>query len=177
MREEKKSIVQELVNEINGANPLIFTDYSRANAIALSQLRSQLSTINSKYKVVQNTLFQRALETTGTGDYSNNITGPLAIAYGGKDVIEVVKILIKFIKDNPDTIVLKGGLVDKQYFELNGLEELAKLPSREMLLARLIGQINAPLSRFAMALKGNINKVVCALEGISKKKQDGPDKK
>lgn len=170
MRAEKKFIVEELVNEIRGANPLVFTDYSRVNAIGLSHLRTQLKTINSRYKVVQNSLFQRALENVGLGNYSGQLTGPIAIAYGGKDVVEVIKTLIKFFKDNPNVFIIKGGIVDKQYFELKSLEEFAKLPPKEALLARLVGQMNAPISRYVMVLRGNLQKLVCVLDGILKKK-------
>lgn len=169
MREEKKSIVDELVGEIKGANPLVFTDYSRVKANGLNQLRSQLKSINSRYRVVQNSLFVRALGNVGFEKFIKQLTGPIAVAYGGKDVIEVVKTLIKFSKDNPGIFVLKGGIVDNQYFELKGLEELAKLPPKEVLLARLVGQMNAPISRFAVVLRGNLQKLVCVLNGITKK--------
>lgn len=170
MRAEKKSIVEELVNELRGANPLVFTDYSRVKAIGLSQLRTQLKTINSRYRVVQNSLFQRALENVGFGKFVSQITGPLAVAYGGRDVVEVIKILMKFLKDNPDVFIIKGGIVDNQYFEIKSLEELAKLPPKETLLARLVGQMNAPISRFAMVLRGNLQKLICVLDAINKLK-------
>lgn len=170
MRAEKKSIVEELVNELRGANPLVFTDYSRVKAIGLSQLRTQLKTISSRYMVVQNSLFQRALENVGLGKFAGQLTGPLAVAYGGKDVIEVIKTLIKFLKDNPNVFIIKGGIVDNQYFELKSLEELAKLPPKEVLMARLVGQMNAPVSRFVMVLAGNLQKLVYVLDGITKKK-------
>lgn len=170
MREEKKFIVEELVNEIQKANPLVFTDYNKVKANDLNLLRAQLKNVNSRYRIVQNSLFQRALKDIG---FDRQFSGPLAIAYGGRDVVEVVKVLIKFAKDNPGVFIIKGGFVDRQYFELNNLEELAKLPSKEVLLARLVGQMNAPLSRFAMVLRGNLQKLVYVLDGINKKKRGG----
>lgn len=170
MREEKKFIVDELTKEIRSVNPLVFTNYSRVKANDLNQLRAQLKTVGSRYRVVQNTLFQKAFENVGLGKFVGQFTGPLAVAYGGRDVIGMIKVLIKFAEDYPDTLVIKSGIVDNQYFELNGLKELSKLPPKEMLLARLVGQMNAPLSRFAMALRGNLCKLVCVLDGISRKK-------
>lgn len=171
MRDEKKIIVEEIAGEIKGANPLLFTDSSRVKAININQLRNQLRNINSKYRVVQNSLFIRALENTGTNEKCREfLKGPVAIAYGGKDVIEVIKVLIKFSKDFPDAFVVKGGIVDNQMLELKGLETLSKLPPKEVLLSRLVSQMNAPLSRFAMVLKGNLNKLVCVLGEIAKKK-------
>lgn len=176
MRAEKKFIVEELEKEIRNANPLVFTDYSRVKAINLTQLRAQLRGVNSNYRVVQNSLFLKALQNTGSGDkYAGYLTGPTAVAYGGKDVIEVIKALMKFVKDNPNALVIKGGIVDNQFFELKGLEVLAKLPSKEALLARLVGQLNAPLSRFAAVLRGNLQKLICVLDGISKKKPSTQD--
>lgn len=170
MREEKKFIVEELAKEIRSVNPLIFTDYSRIKANDLNQLRAQLKSIGCRYRVVQNTLFRRALEDVGLDKFVGQFTGPLAVAYGGKDPIEVVKVLIKFAKDYPDTLVIKSGIVDNQYFELSGLEEVAKLPPKEVLLARLVGQMNAPVSRFVMVLRGNLYKLVSVLDHITKKK-------
>lgn len=169
MRTEKKFIVDELAKEIRSVNPLVFTDYSRVKANDLTQLRAQLKTVGCRYRVVQNTLFRRAFEDVGLGKFVSQFTGPLAVAYGGKDVIEVIKALIKFAKDYPETLVVKSGIVDNQYFELSGLEELSKLPPKEVLLARLVGQMNAPLSRFAMVLRGSLQKFICVLDGISKK--------
>lgn len=172
MRVEKKFIVEELISEIRSANPVVFTDYSKVKANEMNKLRTQLRTVNSNYKVVQNTLFLKALESLGSREkYESHVSGPTAIAYGGKDVVEVIKALIKFTKDCPDMLVIKGGVVDNQYFELKGLEDLAKLPSKEVLLARLVGQINAPLSRFAMVLNGNLQKLVCVINAITKKKE------
>jgi large subunit ribosomal protein L10 len=173
MRAEKKFIVDELINEIRSANPLIFTDYSKVRANDANRLRIQLKAVNSNYRVVQNTLFLKALESLGIREkYEPHISGPTAIAYGGKDVVEVIKALIKFTKDSQDMLVIKGGVVDNQYFETKGLEELSKLPAKEVLLARLVGQINVPLSRFAMVLNGSLQKLVCVMNAIAKKKEE-----
>jgi large subunit ribosomal protein L10 len=173
MRAEKKIIVKELIDEMSSANPLVFTDYSKVKAIEANKLRNQLRVVNSNYRVVQNTLFLKALESLGSREkYESHISGPLGVAYGGKDVVEVIKTLIKFTKDYPDMLVIKGGVVDNQYFELKGLEELAKLPAKEVLLARLVGQINAPLSRFAMVMNGSLQKLVCVMNAIAKKKEE-----
>jgi len=170
MRTEKKFMVKELEDAIRGVNPLIFTDYSKGKAKNLTELRTQLRAVNSKYKVVQNTLFKRAVESVGlTSNY--NFQGPTAVALGGKDVVEVVKTLIKFVKDNPDTVIIKGGIVDRQYLELKGLEELSKLPSKDVLRAKIVSQLNSPIYGIANVLRANLQKVVCVLDGIAKKKQ------
>lgn len=170
MRDEKKYIVEEFANRIRTANPIVFTDYSRVKANDLNQLRANLKSLNSRYTVVQNSLFQKALNSVGLEKITSQLTGPIAVAYGGKDVVEVLKVLIKYVKGYPDIFIIKGGVVDKQYFEFSGLEKLSKLPSKEVLLARLVGQMNAPLFRFAMVLRGNLQKLVYVLDGIAKKK-------
>lgn len=170
MRAEKKYIVQELLGEIKDKNPLVFTDSSRCKAKDIAQLRSQLSGCKSNYRVVQNSLFKRAVDEAGFGDKVGEFKGPTAVAYGGNDAIEVIKILIKFAKDFPDNIKIKGGIVDDEYMELSGLELLSKLPSKNVLLGRLVGQLNAPISRYVMVLNGTLNKFVYALDAIAKKK-------
>jgi len=175
MREEKKGIVQELVDEFEGANPLVFTDYTGVKAGAVADLRVQLSQMDSRYRVVQNRLFKRALDTVGLSEANDYIQGPVGVAYGGKDVVEVVKLLVKFVKDNPKTLIIKGGIVDQMSLDTESLGELAKLPPKEMLIARLVGQIGAPLSRMVMVLQGNIRNMVSVLDNICKKKAEGKE--
>lgn len=170
MRTEKKWIVEELKKEIERANPLVFTNYKGIKANDLTQLRSQLIQAEAKYKVVKNRLFKRALENVGLEKIPFKIEGPLAVAYGGRDILEVVKLLVGFAKDYPDTINIKGGVVDNAFLDLSEIETLAKLPPKEILLGKLIAQIGAPISRMVMVLQGNIQKLVCALSEIAKKK-------
>lgn len=170
MRVEKKNMVKEFSDAVRGANPVVFTDYARSGVNDLNQLRMQLRAADSKLKVVQNRLFQRAIKELNIGDSVRKFTGPTAVAYGGQDVVEVVKVLIKFVKQNPNKLVVRDGFVDGQYFELEGLEKLAKLPSRGVLIARLVGQMNAPISRWGMVLRGNLQKLVCVLDGIKGRK-------
>lgn len=172
MRVEKKYIVEELLDKTRDANPLVFTDYSKVKAQKINELRMQLRSVDSRLQVVQNRLFQRVLDETGLGNKVSKLKGPVAVAYGGKDVVEVVKILLKFLKDNPKTIDVKSGFVDGQYLELDKLEELSKLPSKDVLLAKLVGQVAAPLSRMVMVLQGNLRKLVCVLEAVKDKKSD-----
>lgn len=170
MRAEKKGIVEELKSEIEGTNPLVFTDYKGIKVKDLTQLRFKLTQVEAKYKVVKNRLFKRALEDVDIKELPFQIEGPLAIAYGGKDVVEVVKALVQFAKDYPDNINIKGGIVDNAFLDLSGIETLAKLPPKEMLLGKIVAQIGAPISRMVMVLQGNIRKLVCALDGVIKKK-------
>ena len=170
MRAEKKWIVEELKKEIEGANPLVFTDYMGIKVNDLTQLRSQLTQAEAKYKVVKNRLFKRALENIGLKEMPLEIKGPLAVAYGGRDIVEVVKLLVGFAKNYPNTINIKGGIVDNAFLDLNGIQTLAKLPPKKVLLGKLIAQINAPINRMVMVLQGNIQKLVCALSEIAKKK-------
>lgn len=170
MRAEKKDIVEQLKREIEGANPLVFTDYMGIKVNDLTQLRAQLTQAEAKYRVVKNRLFKRALGGVGLDKMPLQIEGPLAIAYGGRDIVEMVKLLVKFSKDHPDTMNIKGGIVDNAFLDLNGIEALAKLPPKEVLLGRIVAQIGAPISRLVMVLQGNIQKLVCALDAIIKKK-------
>ena len=170
MRTEKKGIVEELKREIDGANPLVFTGYIGIKASQLTQLRSRLTQIEAKYEVVKNRLFKRALEGVSLEEVPFQIKGPLAIAYGGRDVVEVVKVLVGFAKDYPNTINIKGGIVDNAFLDFSGIEALAKLLPKEVLLGKLVAQIGAPISRLVMVLQGNMQKLVCVLDGIIKKK-------
>ena len=171
MRAEKKNIVKEFSDAVRGKNPMIFANYANSRANDLTQLRMQLRMVDSNLRVVKNRLFQRVVKDSDAGDSIGTLKGPTAVAYGGRDVAEVVKVLIRFVKQNPHKLIVRDGLVDGQYLEIESLEKLAKLPSRNQLLARLVGQINAPISRWAMVLNGNLQKLVCVLNAI-KDKQD-----
>lgn len=171
MRAEKKDMVKELVAEIKNANPLVFTKYAGIKVNNMTELRSRLTQVNAKYRIIQNRLFKKAMEDIGITNVPLEIKGPFAVAYGGKDVVEVVRTLINYTKDNPDIIVIKGGLIDNNYLDSSNIEVLSKLPSKEVLIGRLVSQIGAPLTRFAMVMQGSIQKLLCALDGIAKKKQ------
>lgn len=170
MREEKKGIVNEIVNEIKDVNPLLFTDYMGIKANDFTQLRSKLMQSEAKYKVVKNRLLKRALADVGVNDMPLDLKGPLGIAYGGNDIILVVKTLVEFAKDYPDTINVKGGFVDNAFLDLNKIEALAKLPSKEVLIAKLVSQIGSPLTKMVIVLQANIQKLACALNEIKNKK-------
>lgn len=173
MRAEKKDIVQEFVNEIENVDPILFTDYSGVKSDALGNLRLQLNQAQAKYRVVHNRLFKRALESAGLESSAEYLKGPLGVAYGGRDAVAIVKLIVKFAKDNRDTFKIKGGVVDNNLLGPSELEDLSKLPSKDVLIGRLVSQIGAPLSRLVMVLQGNIRNLVSVLDNIQKKKAEG----
>ena len=171
MRPEKKSVVKEFVKEFNGANPVVFTSYSGIKVNDISQFRMRLGEIDAKYRVVQNRILGHALDSMDMKDTASYIKGPTGVVYGGDDVVEVIKLVVKFAKDSKDSFVVKGGIVDNNVYDVDSIEKLSKLPSRQELIAKLVGQIGAPLSGLVIVLQANIRKLVVALGEINKKKE------
>jgi len=170
MRIEKKGIIDKLEMDIKGTDTLLFTDYTGIKAIDLTHLRLEVNKAKAKYKVIKNRLFKRALIKAGLKDAPVQIKGPLAIAYGGNDAVQVVKILAGFVKDHPNTINIKAGFVEGAFLKGDEIVALANLPSKGALLGQLVSQIASPLSRLIMVIQGPIQKLAYALSEIGKKK-------
>jgi len=157
-RPEKVAIVEEVKGRLAAAEAVMVTEYRGLTVDAVSQLRINLRPAGGSYKVYKNTLVRRAAE--GLNDeFSELLVGPTALAFTeatpegeAGDVVSVAKALKDFAKDNPNLIV-KGGLFEGQFIDAEGLNQLADIEPREVLLAKLAGMIAAPMSQMAGLLQ------------------------
>jgi large subunit ribosomal protein L10 len=157
-RPEKVAIVEEVRERMTSAGGVYVTEYRGLNVSAISTLRRELRAAGGAYKVYKNTLVRRAAGEAGL-EIDEMLVGPTALAFvestpdGAKgDVVTVAKILRDFAKANPNLIV-KGGVLDNNVLDADGMKQLADVEPREVLLAKLAGAIAAPMVQFAGLLQ------------------------
>lgn len=169
-REQKEADVKALAEAFSGNKIAVLTDYRGLDVPSISDLRGRLREENISYKVAKNTLIKVAITKSSLKDADTSVfTGPMAIAFG-QDEAQTCKIIADFAKDNENLEIL--GALDETGNILSREEvlALAKLPSREVLTAQVVGTIAAPLSGFVRVLNGNITQLLYALNAIQEKK-------
>jgi large subunit ribosomal protein L10 len=147
-RSEKVAVVTEVRERFEAADAALLTEYRGLTVKALADLRRQLRPSGGEYKVYKNTLVRFAARDHGVAELESLLTGPTAIAFVRGDTAAVAKSLRDFARTNPN-LVVKGGLLGTKVLSAEDVQALADLPPREVLLARLAGAFQAPLSTFA----------------------------
>ncbi len=170
-KKEKELKVEEIYQKLSQSSSVIFTDFKGLTVAELSQLRAKLREVGAEYRIVKNTLALRAFQRYfPQGNVEEYLKGPTAFTYCYGDPFGILKILMDFSKNHED-LKLKGGIIDGELYNSKEIKELANLPPKEVLLAKLIGGINTPLTRLVFGLKWPINQLVWALETIKKEKE------
>lgn len=168
----KQEIVAEVTKNFQDAQTVVVTDYRGLNVAQVTKLRSELRQSGIEFKVVKNTLTKIAAKNAGVEGLETFLEGPTALAFGIEDPAAPAKILSKFAKDFK-ALEIKGGLVEGKVIDIDGVKALADLPSREELLAKVVGGMQAPLYGFANVLQGSLRNFVYVLEAIRKQKEAG----
>ena len=169
-RDEKQVTVQELVEKLGQAKGAVLTDYRGISVVKMTELRRQLRQSGIEFKVVKNTLTKRAARELGIADLDQYLEGPTAIAYSLIDPVAPAKSISEFIKIGK-VLEIKAGLLEGKVISAAGVQALADLPPREVLIAQVVGAIAAPLSGFLRVLQGPIRKFGYALEAVRKQKE------
>ena len=151
MRPEKASIVSDLSEKLTRSPFLLVTDYQRMKVDHFGELRNRLAPAGAEVRVVKNSFLKRAMADSGMPDVADKLTGQTAIVMGEKDVAPVAKILKAFAAEFK-IAALKIGVIDKAVMSTSDVEALAELPSREILLAQLLGLFQAPATRLVRVL-------------------------
>ena len=167
MRPEKASIVSDLSEKLNRSPFLLVTDYQRMKVAQFGELRNRLAPAGAEVRVVKNSFLKRAMADSGMPDVADKLTGQTAIVMGEKDVAPVAKILKMFAAEFK-IAALKIGVVDKEILSTSDVEALAELPSRDVLLAKLLGLLQAPATQLVRVL----NEPASAFARLMKAKAD-----
>lgn len=161
----KQEVVQEIADKLGRAQAMVLVDYRGLNVAEVTELRSKYRSESVDYKVYKNTMMLRALEKAGITGLDEYLTGPNAVAFSYDDPVKAAKITREFSRTN-DKLVIKAGIVDGAVIDLAGVESLAKLPSREVLVAQVLGTMNAPIQGLATVLNGTIGGLARCLDQI-----------
>lgn len=151
-RQEKVAVVEEVTAKLNAADAVIITEYRGMSVGQLATLRRQLRPAGGEYKVYKNTLARFAAQNAGVSDLASLLSGPSGITFVQGDAAAVAKSLRDASRVNP-LLVIKGGVMGGRVISAKDVESLAELPSREVLLARFAGALQAPLVKTAGLLQ------------------------
>ena len=150
--ELKQPIVQEIAGVINGAAAVVVVDYRGLTVEEDTRLRKQLREAGITYKVYKNTLVSRAVEGTEFEGLRAVLEGPSAFAISTEDATAPARIIAEFAKKSPK-LEMKAGVVEGTYYDAAGMAQVATIPSREVLLGRLFGSMQSPITNFARVIK------------------------
>lgn len=167
--ESKKKIVEELAQKLKDSCAGVIVSYEGITVADDTKLRKELRESGVEYFVVKNTLLRRAAELAGIEGLESVLEGTTAIALSKDDYVAAAKILCKFSSEK-DFYKVKIGFVEGKVISKEEVQELAKLPSKEVLIARVLGGLNAPITGLVTVLNGTIKGLVVALDAIAKKK-------
>jgi len=170
MRAEKKSILQEVRSKLSGSSFFFLANYTGLSVIKTDDLRRRLRGAKADFAVVPNKQFGMAAKECGYADLGASLSGPTALVYGKGDVVAAAKILKDFIKENDKKPALKVGGLQGTLLSPADVENLAALPSREVLLGQVVGTIAAPMSRLVGVLQQKVASVVYVLQASADKK-------
>lgn len=151
MRQEKKLIVADIASSVNESPFVYILDYTGLTVSQFSELRNRLVAVGSRVTVVKNTFLKKALSEVGLPDLSAVLKGQTAVVVGDKDAASAAKVLKTFAAETKKTEI-RGGIVDRLSVTKAQVEAIADLPSREVLLATLLGVLQAPASKLVRTL-------------------------
>lgn len=157
--EKKQVVVQEIVDKLQRASACIVVDYRGLKVEEVTELREKFRAAGVDYKVYKNTLVRRAAAEVGSLEKFDDIhlVGTNAIAFSYDDPMTPAKIINDFAKTHPK-LEFKMGYVEGEFYEAEGLKKLAGIPSKEELIAKLLGSLKAPMSNFVYMLDALIKK-------------------
>jgi large subunit ribosomal protein L10 len=169
-RAKKVSQVEKLGGELKNASSMIVATYSKLTVTQDFELRKALRPTGAKYRVVKNTLAERAGKGTKVEQALTNLQGITSIAYTEGDPVALAKALAKYVKDNPE-FSFKAGIVEGRVISVKEIESLATMPSKEELYSKLLFLLNAPSQRLVTAMNAvGRNLAVVVGQGVEQKK-------
>ena len=150
--ELKKPVIDEISELLSGAATAVVVDYRGLTVAEDTDLRKQLREAGVAYKVYKNTMINFAVKDTEFEDLSKHLEGPTALAVCKDDATAAARVLAKFAK-GAEALEIKGGIVDGVYYDAAGIAQIASIPSREVLLSKLLGSMQSPITNFARVIK------------------------
>ena len=176
-RDTKQQIVEELRQTFKENKGLWLIDFRGINVAGVTQLRRKVAEVQSHYRVVKNSLALRAAGDTSIEPLKAFFDGPTAIAYTTADPVALVKVVTEFAREHPE-IRFKAGILDGTLISSDQVAELARMPSREELISKLLFLLTAPVRQLATALGSPLGNLASVVRQIRerKEKESGGDR-
>jgi len=169
-RQTKIDQVQQLRSEMKDVDSIFLCNFKGISVDSDTQLRRELRENGSTYRVVKNTLLKLAFAESDFAQLNDQLVGNTAIAYDNEDMIGLAKLISKFVKDN-ESFQFKAGVVEGQVIDLSNLQDLASLPSKEVLVSKMLYMMNYPIQGLATALSGMIRNFAVVIDQIKQQKE------
>ena len=173
IRQKKEEIVKKIEEWLADCQLAIVTDYRGMTVSEINQLRRLLTESGIQFHVVKNNLAAIAAERVGKEDIKKLLTGPSAIAFGYGEVSEPAKILSEHIRSAKAPLSIRGGLLHNRLLDPAEIRALSTLPSREVLVGRLVSQMQAPISSLLIVLNANLTAIVRTLQARKQQLEGG----
>ena len=150
--EAKKQVVAGIVEKFQKAQSIVFVDYRGLNAEETTNMRAECRKAGVEYLVLKNTMIERAAEELNVTDLKAHLEGPTAVAFSMNDPASAAKIMLKYAKDTKK-LTVKCGFLEGAVVGEDVVQSLSELPSREVLIAKIMGSLNAPVTNFVYAVE------------------------
>lgn len=170
MRPEKQSLVDEIRRDLSESDFVILTDYQGLKVEQTNDLRQRLGKVQARLKVVKNRLFRRVVRESTYPEIEQSLGGPSAMVFGRGDVVETARILKKFVQEN-ERPAIKAGALNGALITGADIQELADLPPRPMLYARLVGTLAAPMTQLVGVMQQKVASLLYVLKAAQEKKE------
>lgn len=165
----KEKMVDEIVSRFKDKPDFVLTSYMGSSVSDIEQLRKSLKKSSSDYFVVKNSILKVVLEKLKLKDETSNIDGGMGVSLSGEDIISTCRILVTFANSH-DKFKIKGAVLEGKSVPVQKVKELAILPPKEVLLARVVGGIKSPITGFVNTLSGVLRKFVYCVDAIKTSK-------
>ncbi len=168
-RSEKEEIIGQVKELVAGASAIFLVDYAGVNVEDINKLRASFRKEGVTYKVVKNTFFKKAIASLGKYEKLNdNLVGMIGIAFADENYIAPAKIIKKYF-DEKQKFVFKGCYIENEYFDASKLNVIASMPTKEEIIAGIIGSVAAPASGIVGSINAVMRDLVSVIDQISKK--------
>lgn len=168
--QQKEAVVTEIAGTMENAVAAFLVDYKGCDTASLTALRRELQPGGASMAVVKNTLLRRAVANTPAADWDQYLAGPTALVWSDSDAVLPAKLLAKFQKANVN-FQIKAGFVEGQVVDAAGVEQLASLPSKEELYAKLLALMNAPATQLLRMMNAPAQTLVRLLDAWREEKE------
>jgi large subunit ribosomal protein L10 len=173
LKQKKEQLIDELTNSLSRCTIAVATDYRGLTAKEMVQLRRRLTTMGIEYRVIKNTLTRFAAEKAGKKQLEPLLSGPVAIAFGYDDVVKPAQVLREHIRSAGSVLQIKGGILGDKLLTPEDIVNLATMPSKEVLIARLMGQLQAPVQALHNVLSAPLRGFMYVMQARGKQLEGG----